>query len=108
MCGERGRVCPSQLISPQSAAPAAVARLQGGFTSRQSCHVGVILFFFEAEEVSGFGGSTVERILIPRQALQMSSVVSVTQCTGCQVGVNFKPVEGRRVEDVRMFHRYEG
>lgn len=49
MCrGEEGwgggrRVCPSQLISPQSAAPAAVARLQGGLQAGQSCHGGVVL-----------------------------------------------------------------
>lgn len=68
--GRMRRVCPSQLISPQSTAPAVVARLQGGLQAEQSCHVGVIL---------SRGGEwiwrehTVERILLPCQALQMWS-----------------------------------
>lgn len=40
--GRMRRVCPSRLISPQSAAPAAVARLQRGLQAAHSCHVGVI------------------------------------------------------------------
>lgn len=40
--GRMRRVCPSRLISPQSTAPAAVARLQRGLQATHSCHVGVI------------------------------------------------------------------
>lgn len=80
------RVCPSQLISPQSAAPAAVARLQGGLQAGQSCHGGVVL--------SG-GGEwiwTAAQRRGSRRRVGLGCEVLRFRCggTSCQVGESFK------------------
>ncbi len=97
-----GEVCPSQPISTQSVAPVAVARLRGGLHAGQSCHVGVIL--------SG-GGEWIWTEHSGKNPVVLSGssnvkCFSLMKGTSCQVGVSFKPVEGKHAEadSVRMFN----
>lgn len=103
---EEGGGRPSQLISPQSAAPAAVARLQGGLQAGQCCYVGVIL----SREGEWIWREHREKNPVAMSGSSDLKGLSLMQGTSCQVGVSFKPVKGRHVEAVvvRMFNRFKG